>query len=164
MVLNYQSREFRLGCTVDSRRMAAGVLLNSFRVQIEISVDEALSAGEPTGRSCGHRVTLCSGAIMTRAKATTKTTTFLTKKKAMCERLWTLPGPVLRCNSSTTLPYCVGREVISWRAARLCGSPRLSSIGSIAPRLALRAVQQIGQHVLVRHVVPVPMWMPHSSR
>lgn len=28
---------------------------------------------------------------MTRAKATTKTTTFLTKKKAKCEKLWTLP-------------------------------------------------------------------------
>jgi hypothetical protein len=39
---------------------------------------------------------------MTRAKATTKTTTFLTKKKAKCEKLWTLPGsppprPFIQC-------------------------------------------------------------------
>jgi len=29
---------------------------------------------------------------MTRTKATTKTTTFLIKKKAKCDKLWTLPG------------------------------------------------------------------------
>jgi len=52
---------------------------------------EAQSTDEPTGRSRGHRITLCSGDNKTRAKATTKTTTFLTKKKAKCERLWTLP-------------------------------------------------------------------------
>ncbi len=52
---------------------------------------EALSTNEPTGRSRGHRITLCSGGHHDQSKATTKTTTFLTKKKAKCERLWTLP-------------------------------------------------------------------------